>query len=40
MNVATSKGPTITQRSFAAAEWKFVTKGTMPPRDPNVVGQV
>jgi hypothetical protein len=35
MNVAASKGPTITQRSFAAAEWRLVTMGTMPPRDPD-----
>ena len=35
MNVAASKGPTITQRSFAAAEWRLVTMGTMPARDPN-----
>ena len=35
MNVAASKGLTITQRSFAAAEWRLVTMGTMPPRDLN-----
>ena len=35
MNVATSKGPTITQRSFAAAEWRLVTIGTLPPQDPD-----
>ena len=35
MNVAASKGPTIPQRSFVAAEWRLVTMGTMPARDPN-----
>ena len=35
MNVTASKGPTIPQRSFAAAEWRLVTMGTMPPRDPD-----
>jgi hypothetical protein len=35
MNVAASKEPTMIQRSFAVAEWRLVTMGTIPPRDPN-----
>jgi len=36
MNVTASKGPTIPQRSFAAAEWRLVTIGTMRRETPTM----